>query len=190
MRDEVDDLPDAVHVAFLSGFNLRIYGCDDLVFCVLALGEVFEDAEAIHDAAGLEFDGADVVPFLQFLDRVSALEGSSGGCGGGVDVDMGPSFGGFAYLFEGSGYGGGVCGERFEGGRFSVFVFGIFWGDGSDEAEAEFELRVEEIQCIFLGRLVRRYFFILWTGRHTRMSHSLDSSFKFRSMTSSALAYR
>lgn len=97
-RDEVDDALDAFHVAFFSGFDLRVDGCDDLALGVFALGEVFEDTEAIHHAAGLEFDGAGVVPFLQFLHRVRSWEASARcGC---VDVDSRPLVGGFAGLYE------------------------------------------------------------------------------------------
>lgn len=56
--DEVDDALDALHVAFFSGFDLRVDGGDDSTFCLFALWEVFEDAEAVHNAAYLEFDGA------------------------------------------------------------------------------------------------------------------------------------
>ena len=96
--DEVDNAPDAVHVAFFSGFDLRVDGRDDLALGLFALGEVFEDTEAVHHAAGLEFDGAGVVPCLQFLHRVRSWEASaSGGC---VDVDSRPLVGAFAGLFE------------------------------------------------------------------------------------------
>ena len=120
--DEVDDLPDAMHVAFLPFFDLRVEGRDDVVFCGVGLREVSEDAEAVYDAAGVEVDGAGVVPCLEFPDRVGAGEGAF--AGSEVDVDVGPFVGGFAVFFEGFGDGGGVCcGEGVEGGGFGVFVF-------------------------------------------------------------------
>ncbi len=99
--DEVDDALDALHVALFSGFNLRVDGCDDLTFRVFALREVFEDAEAVHYAAWLEFDGSGVIPFLQFLHGVRSGEASaSSSC---VDVDFCPLFSDYAGLFEGLG---------------------------------------------------------------------------------------
>ena len=94
--DEVDDALDALHVALFSPFDLRIDFGDDVGFflLVVATGEVFEDAEAVDDAAGLQLDGAGAVPFLEFPYGVGAGELSS--AGGGVDVDAGPFLGGFA----------------------------------------------------------------------------------------------
>ena len=139
--DEVDDLPDALHVRFFPFFNLLVDGRDNVRFCGFSLREVSEDAEAVHDAAGVEVDGVAVVPRLEFLDGVGARE--AGFAGGGVDVDVGPFVGGFAPFFERFGDGGGVgCGEGVEGGGFGVFVFGVFGRDCSDELEAQFELRV------------------------------------------------
>lgn len=154
--DEVDDALDAVHVRFLPGFDLRVDGGDDVVFFGGGLREGAEDAEAVHDAAGVEVDGADGVPCLQGADCVGAWEVAL--LGGEVDVDVGVFVGGFAVFFERFGDGGGGGGEGFEGGGFDVFVFGVFGCDGSDEVEAEFELRVEEVQCVFLWRFVRALF--------------------------------
>ena len=99
--DEVDDALDAFHVALFSGFNLRVDGCDDLTFRVFALWEVFEDAEAVHYTAWLEFDGSGVVPFLQSLHGVrSGKVSASSSC---VDVDSCPLVSKFASLFEGFG---------------------------------------------------------------------------------------
>ena len=147
--DEVDDGPDALHVALFPGLDLRVEGMDELGLCLFALWEVGEDAEAVEDAAGVELDGAGVVPLLEFSDRVGAGEVA------GVDVDAGVFVGGFAGGFEGLGEGGGVRrGAGFEEGGFDEFVFGVFGCDGSDEAEAEFELGVEEVEGGFLGDLV------------------------------------
>ena len=101
--DEVDDAPDAVHVALLSRFDLRVDGRDDLRLRLFAPWEVFEDAEAVHHAAWLQFNGTGVVPLLQFLHRFRAGEASArGGC---VDVDARPLVGELACLFEGFGDG-------------------------------------------------------------------------------------
>ena len=62
--DEVDDAPDALHVCLLPRFDLRVDGRDESILGVLALREVGEDAEPVDDAAGVEFDGAAIVPFL------------------------------------------------------------------------------------------------------------------------------
>ena len=72
VRDQVNDLPDAHHVAFLPRFNMRVDGSDKLIFGLFALRERPQDTEAVHDTAGLEFNGTNVVPFLQFPDRVCA----------------------------------------------------------------------------------------------------------------------
>ena len=102
----------------------------------------------------MELDGAAVVPLLEFPDGVGAGEAARGR--GGVDVDAGVFVGGLAGFFEGLGDGGGVRrGKCFEGRGFDVFVFGVFGGDRSDEAEAEFELGVEEIEGVFLEGLGR-----------------------------------
>ena len=99
--DEVDDLPDARHVALLPRFDVRVDGTDELILALAALGKRVQDAEAVYDTAGLELDGADVVQFLQFPDRVCAGEAATGS--GHVDVDSGPFFGGFAGFFDGVG---------------------------------------------------------------------------------------
>lgn len=101
--DEVDDAPDAVHVALLPRFDLRVDGRDDLRLVLFAPGEVFEDAEAVHHAARLQFDGAGVVPFLQLLHRFRA--GEAPARGGVVDVDARPFVGERAFLLEGFGDG-------------------------------------------------------------------------------------
>lgn len=64
MSDEVDDASDAAHVRFLPRFDLRVDGIDEFVLSILALGEFGQDAEAVDNAAGLEVDGAGVVPLL------------------------------------------------------------------------------------------------------------------------------
>ena len=191
--EEVDDAPDALHIAPFSVFDIRVERPDHLTFRLLASWEFAQDAEPIDDAAGMELDGPAVVPFLEFPDSVGAREAARGR--GGVDVDAGVFVGRLAGFFEGLGDGGGVRrGKGFEGGGFDVFVFGVFGGDCSDEAEAEFKLGVEEIEGGFLEGLVRGVGFQCGFGGAggglTRMSHSLDSSFRFRSMTSPALAYR
>lgn len=96
--DEGDDVLDALHLAFLSGFDLRVDGRDDLALRRFPLREVLEDAEAAHHAAGLEFNGAGVVPFLQFPHGVRSWEASA--AGRGVDVDSRPLLGRFARSFE------------------------------------------------------------------------------------------
>lgn len=188
--DEVDDAADAGHVAAFAGEDLRVQGGDDGGLGVVAAGEVGEDAEAGDDAAGVEFDGAGVVPLLQFADGVGA--GDASGAGGRVDVNARPFLGGLACLFEGLGDGRGVGGTGVEGGGFDVFVLGVLWCDCPDKLKAKFELGVQEIQGIFLGGSVRGFFFFncIRVGRLTRISHSLDSSLRFRSMTSPTLAYR
>ena len=125
--DEVDDAPDALHVALLSGFDLRVDGVDDLGLGVVAAGEVAQDAEAVHDSTGVELDGSAVVPLLQFLNCVGAGEAPAGG--GGVDVDVRVLFGRLAGLFEGFSHRGGVGGAGFEGWGFRVFVFGVLGRD-------------------------------------------------------------
>ena len=149
MGDEVDDAPDALHVALFSGFDLRVDGGDDLILGRFALGEVVEDAEAIHHAAWGQFDGSGVVPFLQPSHGVRSWEASASSCD--VDVHSRPLFGGLARLFECLGYRRAVRGPALETWSFGVFVFGILWRDGPDEVETKFELRVQEIQCIFLS---------------------------------------
>ena len=63
--------------------------------------------------------------------------------GGGVDVDVGVSYGGFAKLLDGEGGRGGIGGDKLvEGWAFCVFVFGEFAGDGADKGETEFELSI------------------------------------------------
>lgn len=194
MSDEIDDAPDAAHVRLLPRFDLRVDGGHEFVLGVLALREVRKDAEAVDDAAGVEVDGADVVPLLQFLNGVRAGEAALGG--GSVDVDSGPLLGRLAGPFEGFGDGGGVCDAGFEGGGFDVFVLGVLWRDRPDEPEAKFELRVQEVQGVFLvgegglGQGLCVLLVISERERLTRMSHSLDSSFRFRSMISPALECR
>lgn len=146
--DEVDDAVDAAHVRVLPRFDQRVDEGHELVPGVLALREGGQDAEAVDDAAGVEVDGADVVPFLQFLDRFRAREAGLGG--GRIDVDPGPLLGRLARPFQGLGDGGGVCGAGLEGGGFDVFVLGVLWCDCPDEPEAKFELRVQEVQGVFL----------------------------------------
>ena len=97
--DEVDDLPDARHVALLPRFDVRVDGTDELILALVALGKRVQDAEAGDDAAGLKFVGTDVVPLLQFPDRVCAGEAATGSCH--VDVGSGPFLGGFAGFFDG-----------------------------------------------------------------------------------------
>lgn len=194
VSDEVDDAPDAPHVRLLPRFDLRVDGGHESVLGVLALGEGGQDAEAVDDAAGVEVDGAGVVPLLQFPDRVRAGEAGLGG--GRVDVDPGPLLGRLAGPFEGLGDRGGVCGAGFEGGGLEVFVLGVLWRDRPDEPEAKFELRVQEVQGVFLvgegglGQGLCVLLVISERERLTRMSHSLDSSFRFRSMISPALECR
>ena len=96
--DQVDDTLDSVHVAFLSGLNLRIDGCDDLTLRLFPLGKVFENTEAVHDAAPLEFNSTRVIPFLQFPHSVRSWEASAiRGC---VDIDSCPLLGSLTQLFE------------------------------------------------------------------------------------------
>ena len=153
--EEVDDAPDTLHIAPFSVFDFRVERPDHLTFRLLVSWELAQDAEPIDDAAGMELDGAAVVPLLEFPDGVGAREAARGR--GGVDVDAGVFVGGLAGFFEGLGDGGGGVrrGKRFEGRGFDVFVLGVFGGDCSDEAEAEFELGVEEIEGVFLEGLVR-----------------------------------
>ena len=153
--EEVDDLPDALHVAPFSVFDFRVERPDHLTFRLLVSWELTQDAEPIDDAAGMELDGAAVVPLLEFPDGVGPREAARGRSG--VDVNAGVFVGGLAGFFEGLGDGGGGvrCGKGFEGGGFDVFVFGVFGGDCSDEAKSEFELGVEEIEGGFLEGLVR-----------------------------------
>ena len=101
MRDQVNNLPDARHVAFLPGFDMRVDGIDELIFGLFALRKRSQDTEAVDDAAGLEYNGTNVVPFLQFPDRVCALEAPTSSYH--VDVDSGPRLGCFAGLFDGVG---------------------------------------------------------------------------------------
>ena len=103
--DEVDDVLHALHVALFPRFDLRVDRVDDGVLCRFVVAplreEVSQDAEAVDDAAGVQFDGARVVPFLELLDSVGAWEAARGG--GGVHVDACPLLGGLAGLFEGFG---------------------------------------------------------------------------------------
>ena len=101
--DEVDDLADAGHVAFLPRFDVRVDGTDEVVLSLFALRERSQDAEAVYDTAGLELDGTNVVPLLQFPDRVCAGEAATSSSCHDVDVDSGPGFGGLAGLFDGVG---------------------------------------------------------------------------------------
>ena len=80
---------------------MRVDGTNQLIFGLFALRKGFQDAEAVYDTAGLEFNGTDVVPFLQFPDRVCAWEAAISSRH--VNVDSGPRFGGFASLFDGVG---------------------------------------------------------------------------------------
>lgn len=96
--DEVDDTLDSVHVAFFSGLDLRVDGCDDLTFRLFPLGKIFENTEAVHDAAWLEFNSTRIIPFLQFLYSVRSWEASAiRSC---VDVDSRPLVSSLAQLFE------------------------------------------------------------------------------------------
>ena len=99
--DQVDDLPDARHVAFFPRFDMRVDGTNELILGLFALRERSQDSEAIHDTAGVEFNGTTVVPFLQFPDRVCAREAATSSYH--IDVNSGPRFGGFAGLFNGVG---------------------------------------------------------------------------------------
>ena len=103
--DEVDNAFDTLHVTLFPRFDLRVDGVDDGVLCRFVVAplreEVSQDAEAVDDAAGVQFDGARVVPFLELLDRVGAWEAAPGG--GGIDIDTRPLLGGLACLFEGFG---------------------------------------------------------------------------------------
>ena len=80
---------------------MRVDGSDELILGLFALRKRFQDAEAVYDTAGVEFNGTHVVPFLQSPDRVCTREAATGSCD--VDVDSGPRFGGFAGLFNGVG---------------------------------------------------------------------------------------
>ena len=153
--EEFDDAPDALHIAPFSVFDFRVERPDHLTFCILVSWEIAQDAEPIDDAAGMELDGATVIPLLEFPDGVGPREAARRR--DGVDVNAGVFVGGLAGFFEGLGDGGGEVrrGKGFEGGGFDVFVFGVFGGDCSDEAKAEFELGVEEIEGGFLEGLVR-----------------------------------
>ena len=51
--DEVDDALDSFHVAFFSGLDLRVDGCDDLTLRLIPSWEVFEDTEAVHHTTWL-----------------------------------------------------------------------------------------------------------------------------------------
>ena len=101
--DEVDDASDALHVTLFPRFDLRVDGIDDGVLCRFVVAplreEVSQDAEAVDDAAGVQFDGARVIPFLELLDSVGTWEAARRG--GGVHVDARPLLGGLAGLFEG-----------------------------------------------------------------------------------------
>ena len=96
--DEVDYSPDSFHVALFSGLDLRVDGCDDLTLRLFPLWKVFENAEAVHHTAWLQFNSPGVVPFLQFLYRIRSWEASASSCS--VDVDSCPLVGGLAHLFE------------------------------------------------------------------------------------------
>ena len=80
---------------------MRVDGINELILGLFALWERSQDAEAVYDTAGVEFNGTNVVPFLQFPDRVCTCEAATSSCH--VDVDSGPRFGGFAGLFDGIG---------------------------------------------------------------------------------------
>lgn len=80
---------------------MRVDGTNEFILGLFALWKRSQDAEAVYDTAGAEFNGTNVVPLLQFPDRVCAWEAATGSCQ--VDIDSGPRFGGFAGLLNGVG---------------------------------------------------------------------------------------
>ena len=94
--DEGYDGGNAGDVAFFALEDLGVDAVDDatLLCLVVSSGEGFQNAEAIDDAAGGQFDGAAVVPLLQFAH--GGFAGDTGGGSGEVDVDMGVFQFGFA----------------------------------------------------------------------------------------------
>lgn len=62
--NELDNTPDSVHIAPLSGFNLIVDSSYYVVLCRVTLGKLFEYSETIDDAARLKLDSTTVVPFL------------------------------------------------------------------------------------------------------------------------------
>ena len=141
--DEASDLVDAIQGVDLPRFHVGVQAAGEVVDLFAALGQRLEDPVFVLHAADAEDEGARVVELVQPSYDIVAWDTLAPRDGAHVDV---VPLDGFLRVGE---YGFALARRFFLRevavlGRGFVLVRRVFRGDGSDQAESEFECREDD----------------------------------------------